>query len=150
MREKLSSELKIAMKSGLKRRVETIRLVNAALKNSDIEARATGKTVGEGEIVTLLRKMVKSRQESEAIYSKAGRVDLATRENEEIAIISEFMPRQMDDNEVLKATDRAIIEVGATSPKDLGRVISALKSQHAGNLDFSKASAYAKERLAKL
>lgn len=150
MREKLSSELKIAMKSGLKRRVETIRLVNAVLKNSDIEARATGKTVGEGEIVTLLRKMVKSRQESEVIYSKAGRADLATRENEEIAIISEFMPRQMDDNEVLKATDRAIIEVGATSPKDLGRVISALKAQHAGNLDFSKASAYAKERLANL
>ena len=147
MREKLNSELKVAMKGGQKRRVETIRLINAALKDRDIEARTSGQSVGDSEIFALMQKMVKSRQESEGIYAKAGRNDLAIRESEEIAIISEFLPQQMDEGETAQAVEAAITGVGANTIKDMGKVVSALKASYAGRMNFAVASAMVKSRL---
>lgn len=147
MRDALNAELKIAMKAGAKRRVETIRLINAALKDRDIEARGQGKTIGEQDILALLQKMVKSRQESFEIFAKAGRDDLAKQEAEEIAIIQEFLPKQMGDADVAAAIDAAMTETGATSIKDMGKVVGALKVKYAGRMDFAKASATIKSRL---
>lgn len=147
MRDALNAELKIAMKAGEKRRVETIRLINAALKDRDIEARGQGKTIGEQDILALLQKMVKSRQESFEIFAKAGRDELAKQEAEEIAIIQEFLPKQMGDADVAAAIDAAMTETGVTSIKDMGKVVGALKVKYAGRMDFAKASATIKSRL---
>ncbi len=147
MRDRLNDELKTAMKSGARRRVDTIRLINAALKDRDIEARPSGHPVGDAEILSLLQKMIKSRRESEDIYTKAGRGDLATREHEEIAIISEFLPRQMDDAAVAEAVEAAVATLAAGNIKDMGRVVSTLKKDYAGRMDFAKASALVKARL---
>jgi len=147
MREKFSSELKAAMKAGEKRRVDTIRMIMAALKDKDIEARGQGKAVSGEDILALLQKMVKSRKESLEIYEKAGRTDLATQESEEIAVIHSFLPQQLTDAEVEQAISSAIAETGAASIKDMGRVVSALKGKYAGRMDFGKASALVKEKL---
>ena len=148
MRDELNATLKIAMKAGDKRRVDTIRLINAALKDRDIEARGQGKVVSEDDIVALLQKMVKSRQESLGIYEKAGRAELAKIEADEIAIIQEFLPKQMSDAEVDAAIDTALATTGAASIKDMGKVVAALKAAHAGRMDFGKASAAVKAKLA--
>jgi uncharacterized protein YqeY len=147
MREKFMSELKLAMKAGEKRRVDTIRMITAALKDKDIEARGSGKTVGEDEILALLQKMVKSRQESLEIYEKAGRAELATQESEEIAIIRGFLPEPLDETAVEAAIAQAIAESGAASIKDMGKVVAALKAKYAGRMDFGKASALVKAKL---
>lgn len=147
MREKLGSELKAAMKGGQKRRVETIRLINAALKDRDIEARTSGQPVGDAEIFSLMQKMIKSRQESHEIYAKAGRDDLAKQEGEEIAIISEFLPQQMSEADTMEAVDAAVASIGASNIKDMGKVVSSLKANYAGRMDFGKASAIVKSRL---
>ena len=147
MRETLSSSLKTAMKAGDKRRVETIRLINAAVKEKEIDARTTGAEVGDPEILALLQKMVKSRQESLDIFRKAGRDDLADREAEEIAIIQTFLPQPMSDDETNTAVEAAIASAGATSIKDMGKVVAALKTDFAGRMDFAKASARVKARL---
>jgi uncharacterized protein YqeY len=147
MRDALNNDLKTAMKAGDKRRVQTIRLINAALKDKDIEARGLGKTMGEADILALLQKMVKSRQESLDIYQKAGRDDLALVESEEIAILQEFLPKPMSDADVDAAIAAAISETGAASIKDMGKVVAALKAQHAGKMDFGKASALVKGKL---
>ena len=114
MRDALSTMLKTAMKSGDKRRVATVRLIQAALKDKDIEARGTGKEVGTDDMLALMQKMVKQRQESLAIYEGAGRDDLATQEREEIAIISEFLPQAMSEDEIRTAIAGAVAETGAT------------------------------------
>jgi uncharacterized protein YqeY len=147
MREKFSSELKTAMKAGEKRRVETIRMIMAGLKDKDIEARGQGKAVSGEDILALLQKMVKSRKESQEIYEKAGRVDLAAQESEEIAIIQSFLPSQMSETEIEQAIAAAIAETGAASIKDMGRVVGALKGKFAGRMDFGKASALVKGKL---
>jgi len=147
MREKFSSELKAAMKAGEKRRVDTIRMIMAALKDKDIEARGQGKAVSGEDILVLLQKMVKSRKESLEIYEKAGRTDLVTQESEEIAVIHSFLPQQLTDAEVEQAINTAIAETGAASIKDMGRVVAALKGKYAGRMDFGKASALVKEKL---
>ncbi|HXW71739.1 MAG TPA: GatB/YqeY domain-containing protein [Methylocella sp.] len=147
MREKFSNELKAAMKAADKRRVGTIRMIMAALKDKDIELRGQGKTVAEDDILALLQKMVKSRKESLEIYEKAGRSDLATQESEEIAIIEEFLPSQMSEAEVAEAIGKAIAETGASSIKDMGRVVGALKGKYAGRMDIAKASALVRTRL---
>jgi uncharacterized protein YqeY len=147
MREKFSSELKAAMKAGEKRRVDTIRMIMAALKDKDIEARGQGKAVSGEDILALLQKMVKSRKESLEIYEKAGRTDLATQESEEIAVIHSFLPQQLTEAEVEQAISTAIAETGAASIKDMGRVVGALKGKYAGRMDFGKASALVKEKL---
>jgi uncharacterized protein len=148
LRENFTSELKLAMKAGDKTRVGAIRMITAALKDRDIEARVTGKEVGEEEILGLLQKLVKSRQESMEIYEKNGRPELAAQEREEIAVISTFLPQPMSDEEVEAAIKAAIAETGAASIKDMGKVIAVLKAQHAGKMDFGKASGLVKAALA--
>ncbi|MFZ0729595.1 MAG: GatB/YqeY domain-containing protein [Methylovirgula sp.] len=147
MRERLNSELKAAMKAGDKRRVGTIRMVNAALKDKDIEARGRGKTFADEEIPGLLQKLIKSRQESAEIYAKAGRAELATQEREEIAIIQSFLPQPLTAAEADAAIAAALAETGAASIKDMGRVIGALKTKYAGRMDIGKASATVKAKL---
>jgi len=147
MREELNTELKLAMKAGDKRRVETIRMITAGLKDKDIEARGLGKTVSDDDILGLLQKMVKSRQESMEIYDKAGRPELAAQEREEIAIIQSFLPQALSEAEVEAAVAEAVTEVGAASIKDMGKVVGVLKSKYAGRMDFGKASALVKAKL---
>jgi uncharacterized protein YqeY len=147
MREQFTTMLKAAMKAGDKRRVDTVRMITAALKDRDIEARGQGKEVSNEDILALLQKMVKSRQESLGIYEKAGRDDLATQEREEIAIISEFLPKQMGDEEVAAAIKASIAAVGAASMKDMGKVVADLKAKYTGQMDFAKASAAIKSAL---
>jgi uncharacterized protein YqeY len=147
MREKFSSELKAAMKAGEKRRVGTIRMIMAALKDKEIEARGQGKTVSDQDILALLQKMTKSRKEAQEIYENAGRADLATQESEEIAIIQGFLPQQLSEAEVAQAIAAAIAETKASSIKDMGKVVGALKGKYAGRMDFAKASALVKRML---
>jgi uncharacterized protein len=147
MRERLNSELKAAMKAGDKRRVGTLRMVNAALKDKDIEARGRGKTFADEEIPSLLQKLIKSRQESAEIYAKAGRAELATQEREEITIIQSFLPQPLTAAEADAAIAAALAETGAASIKDMGRVIGALKTKYAGRMDIGKASATVKAKL---
>ncbi len=148
MRDQFSTALKEAMKAGDKRRVATVRLITAALKDRDIEARGNGKdAISDEEIMALLQKMVRQRQESLAIYEGAGRADLAEQEREEIAVINTFLPKAMEPEEVRAAIKAIITELGATSIKDMGKVVGALKERFPGKLDFSKASPVVKELL---
>ena len=147
MRAQFTEQLKLAMKAGDKARVGALRLITAALKDKDIEARGLGKTVGDDDVLALLQKMVKSRQESLAIYEGAGREDLAAVERGEIAVISSFLPQQMDAAAVAAAIEAAVKETGAAGIKDMGKVIAALRAAHAGRMDFGKASALVKARL---
>ncbi len=147
MRDRLNSELKTAMKAGEKQKVNTIRLITAALKDKDIEARGLGKTISEDDILALLQKMVKSRAESLAIYEQAGREDLATQEREEIAIITTFLPQPMESAEVDAAIAVAIAETGAASVKDMGKVIAILRGKYAGRMDFAAVSGLVKAKL---
>jgi uncharacterized protein YqeY len=147
MREAFATSLKEAMKSGDKRRVATLRMVQAALKDKDIEARGQGKAFGDDEVPGLLQKMIKSRQESLSIYEKAGRDDLATQEREEIAIIEGFLPPAMSESDTVAAIDAAVAEIGAVGMKDMGKVVASLKSRYAGRMDFGRVSALVKARL---
>jgi uncharacterized protein YqeY len=135
------------MKAGDKRRLATVRMVQAAIKDKDIEARGAGKTVSDDDILALMQKMVKSRQESADIYAKAGRPELELQEREEIAIITEFLPTQMSDDEAKAAIEAAIAETGAASMKDMGKVVAALKGKYTGQMDFAKASGLVKAAL---
>jgi uncharacterized protein len=144
MRERFASELKAAMKAADKRRVGTIRMIMAALKDREIEARSQGKTLSEEDILALLQKMTKSRKESQEIYEKAGRLDLSAQEAEEISIINSFLPQQLSEADVEAAIAAAIAETGASSIKEMGKVVGALKAQYAGRMDFAKAAARVK------
>lgn len=149
LRDDINNALKDAMKSGDKRRVSTLRLVNSALKNADIEARGQGKSaLGDDDILSLLQKMIKQRQESVELYEKGGRAELAAQEREEIEIITAYLPRQMSEAEAKAAIDDVVKVVGATSVKDMGKVMASLKQRYAGRMDFSKASAIVKAVLA--
>lgn len=148
LRETFTSELKLAMKAGEKRRVETIRMITAALKDRDIEARGAGKELGEDDILALLQKLVKSRQESAEIYAQNARPELAEKEREEIAIISTFLPQPLSEEETAAAIEAAIAETGAASMKDMGKVVAALKAHYAGKMDFGKVSGLVKAALA--
>ncbi|WP_034991686.1 GatB/YqeY domain-containing protein [Beijerinckia mobilis] len=147
MRDQFTSQLKEAMKAGDKCRVDTIRMITAALKDKDIEARTTGKTVSDDEILALLQKLVKSRQESKEIYEKAGRPELAAQEAAEIAVIQGFLPQPLSEEEVEAAVSAALAETGAASIKDMGKVVAALKAKFAGRMDFAKASGIVKGKL---
>ena len=150
MRERFTEELKVAMRAGDKRRLGTIRLIQAALKDKDIEARGAGKgQATDEEILGLLQKMIKQRQESIAVYEQNGRPELAQQEREEAEVIQSFLPQQVDEAETQAAIDAAIAETGATSLKDMGKVVGALKAKYAGRMDFGKASGLVKERLPK-
>jgi len=149
LRERLTAEMKDAMKAGDKPRLGTVRMVQAALKERDIEARGNGKDpVGEDEILSLLQKMIKQRNESAAVYDQGGRPELAESERFEAAIIAAFLPQQMDEAETRAAVEAAIAETGAAGPKDMGKVIGALKGKYAGRMDFGKVSGLVKDALA--
>jgi uncharacterized protein YqeY len=147
MREKITQDLKVAMKAGDRAKVDALRLINAALKDKDIEARGAGKTLTDDDLLALLQKMIKSRQESLEIYEKAGRADLADKEKGEIAVISAYLPQQLSESEVADAVTAAIAEVGAASIKDMGKVVATLKAKYTGRMDFGKASAAVKAAL---
>lgn len=147
MREKISQDLKDAMKAGDRAKVDALRLINAALKDKDIEARGASKHLSDDDILSLLQKMIKSRQESFDIYVKAGRQELADKEKGEIEVISAYLPQQLTEAETLDAVQAAIAEVGAASIKDMGKVVAALKAKFTGRMDFSKASAAVKAAL---
>jgi len=147
IRDDINSALKEAMKAKNERAVSTLRMVNAALKNADIEARTTGKEMGDAEVLGLLQKMIKQRQESVEMYKKGGRDDLVKQEEEEIAVISAYLPKQMSDAEVAAAIDAAIAETGAAGMKDMGKVIAVLRGKYAGQMDFGKASGAVKAKL---
>jgi uncharacterized protein YqeY len=147
IRDDINNALKEAMKAKNERAVSTLRMVNAALKNADIEARTTGKEMGDAEVLGLLQKMIKQRQESVEMYKKGGRDDLVKQEEEEIAVISAYLPKQMSDAEVAAAIDAAIKETGAAGMKDMGKVIAVLRGKYAGQMDFGKASGAVKAKL---
>jgi len=142
MREAIEKGYKEALKARDQRRTATLRAVNAAIKDKDIEARGQGRgPLADADILTLLQKMVKQREESLGIYAKAGREDLATVEREEIAILSEFLPQGLSEAEIEAAIIDAIKATGAEGGKDMGKVVAALKAQYPGRIDFAKASA---------
>jgi uncharacterized protein YqeY len=147
LRQSINDAMKDAMKSQDKLRLSTLRLVNAAIKNADIEARTAGKPVDDAALLALLQKMIKQREESVGLYEKGGRKELADQERGEIAVIQGFLPQQMSDDEMNAAIAAAIAQAGASSMKDMGKVIGALRSKYAGQMDFGKASALVKSRL---
>jgi uncharacterized protein len=146
LRDDINSALKVAMKSGQGRRVSTLRLINAAVLERETKG-AERVTLGDAEIVDVMGKMVKQRQESLDIYAKAGRTDLAAQEREEIEIISAYLPKQMSDIEAAAAISALIKELGAATIKDMGRTMAALKQRFSGQIDTAKASAQVKKLL---
>ena len=148
LRDQINDAVKAAMKSQDRLRLSTLRLVNAAIKNADIEARGAGKdALADGDILGLLQKLIKQRQESVELYDKGGRAELAEQERGEIAIISGFLPRQLSEAEAKEAIAGVIRETRAAGMKDMGKVIAALKARYAGRMDFAKASALVKSML---
>ena len=146
MRDRLKEMLTTAMKAGDKRRVGTIRLILAAIKDRDIANRSDGSAdlVSDEEILAILQKMVKQRRESMVLYEEGGRLELAAQEEEEIAIIQEFLPQQISAEEMKAAVDAVVAETGAASLKDMGGVMAVLKERFAGQMDFAKAASQVK------
>ena len=149
LRSRINTAMKQAMKDKSTERLSTIRLINAAIKDRDIAARTEGKEngVGDDEVLAILAKMTKQRQESAKAYEEAGRLDLSERELAEIKVIEEFLPRQLTDSEIQSAVSEAIKEVGASSIRDMGKVMAALKSKYAGQMDFGATGALVKNDL---
>ena len=150
LRDDINAALKEAMKAGDKRRVSTLRLMNSAIKDKDINSRTEGHDSAltpDSGVVDLFAKMVKQRQESVAVYEQGGRPELAQAEREEITIIQSFMPKQLSDEEAKAAVAALIKEAGATSVKDMGKVMAALKAKYAGQMDMAKAGAIVKSLL---
>lgn len=148
MREQFTTALKEAMKAGEKARLGTIRLIQAAIKDKDIEVRGSGRELATNEeILALLQKMVKQRQESASVYRQNARPELADAEEAEIVVIQAFMPAQMSEDEVKAAIAAAVSETGAAGMKDMGKVIAQLKEKFTGQMDFAKASALVKAAL---
>jgi uncharacterized protein YqeY len=149
LRERFGEQLKAAMKARDTARTSTLRMILARLKDTDIAARPKGVAqVGEEEIAAMLRGMVKSRTESVAMYRQGNRPDLVAKEEAEIAVIESFLPRPMDDAALEAAVAAAIAETGAASPKEMGRVMAALKARHGAALDLGRAGPLVKARLA--
>ncbi len=148
LRDDINNALKEAMKAQDARRVSTLRMVNAAFKNADIEARGNGKgPLSDDELRAQMQKLIKQRQESAELYDKGGRPELANQEREEIAVITAFLPKQMSEDEIKAAVAAAVKETGAASMKDMGRVMAALKQRHTGQMDFAKAGGLVKAQL---
>jgi uncharacterized protein YqeY len=148
LRDDINNALKEAMKARNERHVSTLRLMNAAIKDKDIEARGNGKgPLSDEELLSVFQKMVKQRQESADLYEKGGRPELAKQEQEEIAVINSYLPKQMSEDETRAAIAAAIKETGAASMKDMGKVIGILRGKYAGKMDFAKASGLVKGML---
>src|SRR5690606_23178390 len=150
MREWIGAALKDAMKSKDAARLSTLRLINAAIKDKDIALRGEGgdATVGDAEVLAILGRMVKQRQESARAYEEGGRLELAEKELAEIKVIEDFLPRQLDAEETGAAIRAAIAETGATSIRDMGKVMGALKAKYAGQMDFGAVGPQVKDALA--
>jgi uncharacterized protein YqeY len=148
LRDDINKALTEAQKAKNERTVSTLRMVNSTLKNADIEARGSGKpALGDAEVLSILQKMIKQRQESVEMYKKGDRPDLVKQEEEEIAIISAYLPKQMSEAEMTAAIEAAIAETGAAGMKDMGKVIGVLRGKYAGQMDFGKASGLVKAKL---
>jgi uncharacterized protein YqeY len=148
LRDDINNAVKDAMRAKDERKLSTLRMVNSSLKNADIEARGQGKPpLSDDDILGVLQKMIKQRQESVELYDKGGRAELAAQEREEIAVISAYLPKQMSDDEVKAAIAATITDTGAAGMKDMGKVIGALKAKYAGQMDFGKASGLVKAAL---
>jgi uncharacterized protein YqeY len=149
LRDDINTAVKEAMKAKDQKRLGTLRLINAAIKDRDIAARTADsrELSSDDDLLGLLAKMIKQREDSVAAYEQGGRPELAQNERDEIAIIREFMPKQMDEAEAKAAIAAVVSEVGATSVKDMGKVMAALKQRYAGQMDFGKASGQVKAAL---
>jgi uncharacterized protein YqeY len=149
LRTQIQAALKQAMKDKAVNRLSTLRLIHAAIKDKDIDARAAGEDegVGEAEVLMILGKMSKQRLESARAYEEGNRLDLAEREREEILVIEEFLPRQLNKAESAAAVDAAVAEVGATSIRDMGKVMGILKGKYMGQMDFGSVGPIVKDRL---
>lgn len=149
LRTRISDALKQAMKDKAADRLSTLRLINAAIKDKDIAARAQGNDEGvpDSEVLAILSKMAKQRQESARAYEEGGRLDLAEREREEVEVIEEFLPRQLSVAETSEAVDAAVQEIGATSIRDMGKVMGLLKERYTGQMDFGAVGPVIKARL---
>jgi uncharacterized protein YqeY len=148
MRDQLAAALKDAMKSKNAERLSTIRLVQAEIKSRDIANRGAGKgDASDDEILQILAKMVKQREESAKIYEENARPELAAKERAEIMVVQDFMPKQLSEAEVRANVTAAIAETAAAGPKDMGKVMALLKERYAGQMDFAKASAVLKALL---
>ncbi|WP_375551748.1 GatB/YqeY domain-containing protein [Rhodophyticola porphyridii] len=149
LRERINTGLKEAMREKDATRLSTLRLINAAIKDQDINARAKGNADGvdDSEVLAILGKMVKQRQESARAYEEGGRLELAEKELNEIKVIEDFLPRQLSEEEVAKAVDEAVAEVGADSIRDMGKVMGLLKSRYTGQMDFGSVGPTVKARL---
>ena len=151
MRSRVNAALKQAMKDKEAERLSTLRLINAAIKDRDIATRASGNEevsgCGDAEVLEILGKMTKQRKESARAYEEGGRLDLAERELREVAIIEEFLPKQLDDDEVTQAIQTAITSTGAGSIRDMGKVMGELKSHYTGQMDFGKVGPLVKDQL---
>ncbi|MBO1074841.1 GatB/YqeY domain-containing protein [Roseomonas marmotae] len=148
LRARFLEEMKASMKAGDSARTSTIRMVMAKLKDTDIAARPSGvEQVPEEQIVAMLRSMVKSRRESVEMYRQGNRPELAAKEEAEIAVIEEFLPQQMDDAAMQAAVDAAVAETGASSIKEMGKVMAVLRAKHAATMDMAKAGPLVKAKL---
>jgi len=148
MREKVNEALKAAMKSRDTGRLSALRMISAAFKDRDILARGSGASAAsDEELVSVLAKMIRQREESAKAYEEGGRPELAEKERAEIKVIRAFMPAQMSEEEMRTAVEDAVAETGATIMRDMGKVMALLKERHAGRMDFGKASAAVKARL---
>jgi uncharacterized protein len=150
LRDQLTADMKDAMKAGEKRKLATIRLMNAAIKDKDINSRTDGhdsEKISDASIMDVLGKMVKQRQDSIAAFDAGGRAELAQQEREEMAIIQSYMPKQMSDAEAKVAVAGVVATVGATSVKDMGKVMAELKAKFSGQMDMGKAGAVVKALL---
>ncbi len=148
MRTRLTDGMKAAMKSGEKRKLSTLRLILAAIKDRDISNRGSGKErVSDEDILGILAKMIKQREESAKIYEEGNRIELADQEREEMEIIREFLPKQMGDEEVREACEKVVAEVGGESLRDMGKCMNALKEAYPGKMDAGQASKIVKELL---
>ena len=148
LRDDINNAVKEAMKAKEERKLSTLRMVNSTIKNADIEARGQGKPpLSDAELLSVLQKMIKQRQEAVELYDKGGRAELAAQERDEIAIISAYLPKQMSEDEVKAAIGTAIADTNASGIKDMGKVIGVLKAKYAGQMDFAKASGLVKAAL---
>ena len=148
LRDAINDGLKGAMKAQDALRVGTLRLINAAIKDRDIEARGEDRDgVSDGDILKILAKMVKQREESSKTYEEAGRLDLAERERDEIDVIKEFLPRQLSEDEIRSACEGVVEELEADGLKDMGKCMGKLKERHSGAMDFARAGAIMKDML---
>jgi uncharacterized protein len=149
LRDDINNAVKEAMRAKDERKLTTLRMVNSTIKNADIEARGQGKPpLPDEDLLGVLQKMIKQRNEAVELYDKGGRAELAAKEREEIAVISAYLPKQMSEADVKAAIASAIAETGAAGMKDMGKVIGVLKAKYTGQMDFGKASGLVKAALA--